>query len=261
MTYGRQGHRPLVDYRNTPFLETSQTSAIAHRLNWRAEVILARNEKAIRNRCVLDLASHDGRFSYACLKLGVKHLTGIEGRAYLVRSANQNLHRVGIASHRFEFLHGDIFDWLPKFQPRSFDTILCLGLFYHTIRQVELLRQIKRLRPMHFILDSAVAKETLALRLDSWLRRKRLRRSGPVRSLGPAYMVFRREDHHAEGSTIDRAEIVATPTKTLIEQLLRCHGFEYRQIDWLHAGVPDWSNLRQYRRERRVSYVGSLPAS
>ncbi len=33
------------------------------------------------------MASHDGRFSYAALRLGAAHVTGVEGRAHLVAHA------------------------------------------------------------------------------------------------------------------------------------------------------------------------------
>ena len=70
-----------VDYKDTPFLETGKikAEALPYRLNWRCEILLTRNQEAINGKRILDLASHDGVFSYACLKLGASHVTGVEG--------------------------------------------------------------------------------------------------------------------------------------------------------------------------------------
>ena len=48
--------------------------------NWRCEILLTRNQEAIKNKNILDLASHVGALTYGCLKLGAKHVTGVEGK-------------------------------------------------------------------------------------------------------------------------------------------------------------------------------------
>jgi len=80
-----------IDYEDSPFLRTSKTAAHSNRLNWRCEILLTRNKERIEGQRVLDLASHDGRFSYACLKLGATHVTGVEVRHHLVEFATRNL--------------------------------------------------------------------------------------------------------------------------------------------------------------------------
>src|SRR3989304_9445103 len=104
-----------VNYEDTIFLQTGTIHAEALRLNWRCEMLLTRNVEAIKNKRILDLASHDGRFSYACLKLGAKHVTGIENTGHLVDSAKKNLEVLGYNSENFAFLQGDIYEFLPKF--------------------------------------------------------------------------------------------------------------------------------------------------
>jgi len=147
-----------VNYENTPFLQTSETGPHPNRLNWRCEILLTRNQKAIKGKRILDLASHDGRFSWACLELGANHVTGVEGRQHLVESATDNLMGLGYKPEEFTFIQGDIFDYLPGVKPQEFDTILCLGFFYHTVRQIELLSEIKRIQPKFMVLDTYIAK-------------------------------------------------------------------------------------------------------
>src|SRR5437773_4649551 len=98
--------RFLIDYTDTPFRETGTISAHTNRLNWRCEMLLSRNQDLIRGKRVLDLASHDGRFSYACLRLGARHVTGIEFQPELVAAANHTLARLGHQPETFRFLQG-----------------------------------------------------------------------------------------------------------------------------------------------------------
>lgn len=258
-----------IDYTNSTFLCTSRTAAHAHRLNWRCEVLLRRNLEAVENQRILDLASHDGRFSYACLRLGAKHVTGIEGRSHLVKHAEDNLARLRCDEKSYSFLQGDIFDYLPTFRAFSFDTVLCFGFLYHTVKQVELIKEVSRLCPRHFILDSAVAREldeaSVLARLLSSARRFRLRHIVPGRgtlaqirrsfSDKKAYALFRYSDTTDESTTIDHIGICATPSKTLIEMLLGSHGFTFEELPWDRKEIKDWSNLDDYRSGSRVSYL------
>ena len=89
-----------VDFQGTPFLETSRVYATASYLNHTCEVLLTRNLHAIRNKNILDIASHDGTYSYACLQLGAKHVLGVEPRPHLVHDAIENLTSL---SHKTKF--------------------------------------------------------------------------------------------------------------------------------------------------------------
>ena len=90
-----------VNFSNTVFTETSQVWAYPDRLNWRCELLLTRQKHVVEGKRILDLASHDGRFSYACLKLGAKHVTGVEGRPHLVEHAKNNLSTMGSSQKGF----------------------------------------------------------------------------------------------------------------------------------------------------------------
>jgi hypothetical protein len=60
------------------FYSTSQTGAVPNRLNQRYRACLEWNEPVIRGNRILDIASHDGRWSFAALKTGASHVVGIE---------------------------------------------------------------------------------------------------------------------------------------------------------------------------------------
>lgn len=147
-----------VDFRDTPFPKTGYTGAFSNRSNWRCEILLTRNQEAIKGKRILDMASHDGRLSYACLKLGAKHVTGVEAIPELVEASTKNLLDLGCRPEQFTFITGDTFNYLAEIKPEEFDTVLCLGLFYHTVRQNDVLIQVKRIKAKYFILDTRIAR-------------------------------------------------------------------------------------------------------
>ncbi len=139
------------------FLETSETSAELGRLDLRYHAIFRENADVFRGARVLDIASHDGRWSFAALATGAAHVTGIEARPELVAAASDNLAHYGVDPSRYRFLAGDVFDALAG-ETLDVDVVLCLGYLYHTLRYNELLRRIRDLHPTWVIVDTAVSR-------------------------------------------------------------------------------------------------------
>jgi SAM-dependent methyltransferase len=269
-----------VDYRDTPFLRTSKTFANYNRLNWRCEILLTRNQDAIKGKNILDLASHDGRFSYACLRLGASRVMGVEGRKYLVEYARENLSNLGFNKQHFEFVHDDVFNYLPKIKPKEFDTILCFGFFYHTVRQSELFEQIKRIGAKYFILDTFIVRGGF---FDAYLGVSTpllLSRPNPIVEIGKLIrlplqlkknievvmnpnkgkpcLVFKVEEHTIEGATIDTTDLVAWPTKSYIDLVLQRYGFNFKQLYYDKREILDWTALEDYKTGMRISYFAKL---
>lgn len=135
------------------FYTTSQTSPFPHRLNGRHEAIFARNADLFSGKRVLDIASHDGRWSFAALQAGAAHVTGIEPRRELIENAKDTFSHYRMDSSRYDFLCGDVFDLLAG---QRFDVVLCLGFYYHTIRHAELLDLIERTGAHFVVIDTEV---------------------------------------------------------------------------------------------------------
>jgi 23S rRNA G2069 N7-methylase RlmK/C1962 C5-methylase RlmI len=77
---------PFFDRFNR-FYSTSRTSPWPERLHARYQAIIQENLDLLRGQRVLDVASHDGRWSFAALKAGCAHVTGMEAREHLVLNA------------------------------------------------------------------------------------------------------------------------------------------------------------------------------
>lgn len=240
-----------VNYKGTPFLETSRVYSTVNRLNYRCEILLTRNLHAIRNKNILDIASHDGTFSYACLQLGANYVVGVEPRSHLVHCATENLTSLGHKTSEFTFIEDDIFHYLPTVESGQFDTILCFGFFYHTIRQTELLAQVSRIKPRYFILDTQVEKFEIPKSELIGLRRWECRsRAG--------YLAFYYENPRGDMATIHSTGLTATPTKSLVEALLSDYGFKFKQLYWSPEDIDSWYSITDYKNQTRVSYLAEI---
>jgi hypothetical protein len=217
------------------FYETSRTAAIRDRLNLRYEAIFAENRDVFAGASVLDLASHDGRWSLAALKTGAAHVVGIEGRPELVANAKANFEHYGIGRERYRFIAGDIF---RKIETRvaQFDVVMCLGFLYHTLRYNELMFHIRRMEPGHLIIDSGV--------LDDEAPVVRVRTEPVVEQRNAIADAYSWHGHVLSGE----------PSTAAIERLLSAYDFEVeRMTDWARLleanpsakGMDDYSNGRR----------------
>jgi len=105
------------------FLSTSKTAVTRDRLNGRYRALIESNADHIAGKRVLDITSHDGRWSLAASKAGARYVMGIEARAHLVAAARETMIEYGILEGRVEFTQGDLFVELDKLEARSFDTV------------------------------------------------------------------------------------------------------------------------------------------
>jgi hypothetical protein len=135
------------------FYLTSSTAATTARLNLRYEAIFGENRDIFAGASLLDLGSHDGRWSLAALATGARSVIGIEARPDLVKAATENLGEYGYGADRVRFVCGDVHEVL-KTQDLEADVVLCLGFLYHTLRYNELLDGIRRTNARHLIIDT-----------------------------------------------------------------------------------------------------------
>jgi SAM-dependent methyltransferase len=233
----------FINYENVDLIVARKPEFLdINRLNWRVELFLSQNRKAIEGQRILDLASNNGKFSYACLELGAKHVTGVEGRAHYVENANKFMSSRH-PSDKWRFIQGDLFEYLSTVKTGEFDTILCFGFLYHTTKQVELFNEIKRIKPAHFILDTTVVKNYFSL--------------GRRGFKNPPSLIFMTEDPTLDRMTIDESGIVAIPSKSFIEEMLRLHDFDYNEIDFRKAGIKNWAGIKDYKKGRRIAYIAT----
>jgi predicted RNA methylase len=129
---GAQGARKPDFFSEHPeFFETSQTGAHPDRLRARHRAIIEHNVAIIAKRSILDIASHDGRWSLAALEAGASYVHGVEARAELVQKSLRMMEQYGVPREKYSFTVADVHDHLRSIEPGSVDTIFCLSSSIH----------------------------------------------------------------------------------------------------------------------------------
>jgi hypothetical protein len=219
------------------FMEASELVSKPHRLNERYEALFASNRDIFDGARVLDLASHDGRYSFAALKTGAAHVTGVEVRQSLIDKAQETFAFYGQDPETYRFVCGDVFEVLAR-EEFDVDVVLCLGYLYHTYRHTEFMYRLHNLAPRHLIIDTMVVPGTRRT-----LRMIREKNVEDIRSAA--------QDAYSVGRVL-----VLRPSVPALQMLLRAYGFEIESIyDWKSrlAGRPPMLGLEGYAKGKRVT--------
>lgn len=226
------------------FFNTSTTWAVPNRLNRRYEALIGRNAERLAGASVVDLGSHDGRWSFAALKTGARHVVGLEARARHIDNAEATMARYGIERDRYRFMLGDAHETLRALAPGSADVVLCFGFFNETLRHTELLTGVMRLAPRYLF-------------LDVWIH---------PRTTDPVIRLYV-EDPNLESSSFPFYSatgnpVVGHPSLSALELLLTDAGFgQLDYYDWPAQTFADWNDLEDYRERRRMTLVATNMAT
>src|SRR4029453_438163 len=184
------------------------------RMNERYEALFASNKDIFDGARVLDLASHDGRYSFAALKTGAAHVTGVEVRQSLIDRAQEAFAFYDQDPETYRFVQGDIFEVLER-EKFDVDVVLCFGFMYHTYRHTELMYRLHNLAPRHLIIDTLVTRDTQ--------RTLRLIREQDVQDIRSA----------AKDPFAVRKVLVLRPSVPALDLMVRSYGFEVESLyDW-----------------------------
>jgi hypothetical protein len=222
------------------FYSTSRTGASPNRLNKRHRALIESNAAIIKDKSVLDIASHDGRWSLAAYKAGAHHVLGIEARHHLVNSARANMEVYQVPEDRVHFVLGDVFEELDRLQADTFETVLCFGFFYHTLHHMLLLSKITRLRPKHVIFDTRIDPapgSVIRISAESIAKEG----AGAVADVGNPTLA-----------------LVGVPSRSALELMLASSGLTFSYYRWRRAGIEQWDGLSAYRKGVRVSLVSTF---
>jgi hypothetical protein len=219
------------------FMEVSELVPKPERMNERYEALFESNRDIFDGARVLDLASHDGRYSFAALKAGAVHVTGVEVRESLVQQAQETFAFYDQDPETYRFVCGDMFEVLAR-EKFEVDVVLCLGYLYHTYRHTELMYRLHELAPRHLIVDTMIVPG-----------RRRILRVFPERDSDAIRSAAQ------DAFSVDRV-LVAWPSMPALQLLLAAYGFEIEsRYDWKGrlAGRPPVPGLGSYAKGERVT--------
>ncbi|MDP9332302.1 MAG: methyltransferase domain-containing protein [Actinomycetota bacterium] len=219
---------PARFFDNFPrFVETDELGSVVDRLNARYVGLIHTNRELIEGATVLDLASHDGRFSFAALQNGAARVVGIESEADLVQKSLANMEYYNVPVDKYEFLAGDIFELIDRIE--ACDVVFCLGIFYHINHHMLLLSKIAELDPQTLIVDTNISQlESAAIELR-----------GPF-----------------NGQPLRLGESVeGYPSRAALDAMLSSFAWTYDYFDWEQSGLTERSQMLDYGQGKRVSVV------
>jgi 2-polyprenyl-3-methyl-5-hydroxy-6-metoxy-1,4-benzoquinol methylase len=209
------------------------STAIA-RLNVRRDFLVAPYETDLADARVLDLASHDGRWSYALSAAGAREVVGVEARPELIEQFDE--FPDDEQKKRISFVQGDIFEELPKMIERGeqFDVVAIYGLYYHIMDHYQLLKLVQRLGPKLVIIDSefAVYKQPMIKLIYEDTRK------------------FLNTIAHTEGQL--KAPI-GIPSFRAMEVMAESLGYDVEWADWMSVPEDKRDGLNEYFRTREDS--------
>lgn len=192
--------------------------ASRHRARWAS--IFEANRSIFEGKRVLDLGSNNGKWVAAALDLGAELVLGVDGRQEWVDKAEELLAKSGFNRGSYKIVLDDLSTSLRHHHPRQFDTILCMGVFYHISNHSEILKRFSQLEPQFVVLDTKVNKSTAG-----------------------AVVEYKCEDTwHAFNSTNetkDGLSWVGVPNNIFIRRLARLSGFGVTEIE---VAAPEYTN-------------------
>jgi methyltransferase family protein len=208
----------------------SGTRGSIARLNKRHRFLIEPYKAELEGRSVLDLASHDGRWSYALSAAGAREVTGIEARAESI--AHFAAYPEGPVKDRIRFVQGDVYDVLPQLvaEGKRYDVVALFGLFYHVMDHYLLLKLIAQLEPELIIIDSE-----FFLSPDPVVRIIREKTDNRLNSIP-----------HVSGQVRAPAGI---PSKLALEVMATTLGYGVEWADWEVLDEGERGGLASYYRE------------
>lgn len=199
------------------FVETSETGHTLDRLNARYVALIHSNRELLEGRSVLDLGSHDGRWSFAALKNGASRVTGIDHKPRLLRKSRENMEFYQVPSSSYEFVVGDMFERLDEVE--HFDVVFLFGIFYHINDHMLFLSKIAQFEPLVLIIDTRIS---------------RLER--------PAIELIHEKPHGKK--------LVGLPTKAGVDVMFASFGWTPEYFDWHGSGLLQIAETGPADRER-----------
>jgi hypothetical protein len=209
------------------FVETSETGPWLDRLNARYYALIHENRARIEGARVLDLASHDGRFTFAALRAGAARVVGIEHDPRLVQAATEHLEHYGLPRERYDFVAGDLFECIRASEPC--DVVFVFGILYHVNDHMRLLTELAELDARTMIFDTNVSTKPDAV----------IELRAPIAGSPPP-----------PGSQLE-----GWPTRAALEAMWSSFGWTYEFFDWRAADRADHPKLDDYAGGRRVTAV------
>ena len=212
--------------------ENSDYDSVAvARMNLRHAKIVKPFKKYIHNSRVLDIAAHDGRWSYALAAAGASEVYGVEARSDLIAKFSEYPKQE--YTDRISIYHNDLYLELDHLiQKRvQFGVVALYGIFYHVMDHYGLLAKVSQLQPKVIIIDSEF-----------------------ITSPNPMIqLVKERTDNvlNAIGQVPNQeTTLIGVPSTTAMERMADVLGYRTEWLDWDKIPAHERIGVQDYYRDK-----------
>jgi len=244
-------------------------------LNSRVENLIIKNISAIKNKKILDLGCHFGTFSYACLEHGAQFVKGIDSEKKLIDQGKKLFKEHNVPKDKYNFQEEEIISYLEKTPKNSFDTILCLGIFYYLNDPVHVLTLMKKVAKKYIILDTFTAYYVTSVTRD----REQYYKNTTDETFNLPLVFYPLTQAKKKDYTLNNLylrpkriplSMLSLPTIPALENFFNIIGLEYKELNWKnYIQNPNitWKDFRSqeakqashwadvYHTKLRISYL------
>lgn len=142
----------------TPIFNEIFINRHAQRKKYFFDPLIAWFGGSLAGKRILDLGCNAGFWSLCACQAGCDFVIGIDGREMHIEQANFVFDVKRVSPSRYQFVNANIFD-IDFTQFGIFDIVLCLGLFYHINRPIELLEKISAVNTDVLLIDTVISKQ------------------------------------------------------------------------------------------------------
>jgi tRNA (mo5U34)-methyltransferase len=212
----------------TPISDQGIVNRQAQRRRYFFDRLLHVTGGSLAGRRVLDLGCNAGFWALQAIEAGAEFVLGIDARESYLQQAELVFAAKGIDPARSRFEHADVFD---VELPADFDVVLCLGLFDHVARPLELFELIAGVGAELIVIETEVSRADTSL-----------------------FEVARLYDAH---DTVG-PPVALIPSRRALTDLAAQFGFEAVA---LAPEITDYTGMSEYRRHRRLAFICSNSSS
>ena len=208
------------------------TADMVTRMNRRHAHILAPFAEDLTGARVLDLAAHDGRWSYA-LAEHAQEVIGVEARPDLIRRFAR--YPAGVLHDRVTLVCDDIYRDLDTrlAAGETFDVVALFGIFYHVMDHYGLLARVAQLQPELILIDSEFMIDR-----NPMIQMVKERTDNPLNAIP-----------HVPGQEVT---LKGVPSTAAMDRMAEVLGYACGWADWDSLPFDQRDTVRDYFRDTKM---------
>jgi SAM-dependent methyltransferase len=175
---------------------------------------------------VLDLGCNSGFWSLCAAEAGCEFVLGVDGGNEHIGQANFVFEASGIPPERYRFMAANVFD-VDLVGVGPFDVVLCLGLFYHVSKHMDLLEKIATVNTDLLVIDTSLSRAP------------------------GSFLQIRRD---VVGRPLDSADydLVMKPTRSAVIDLAQAFGYSTAVLE---PAFRDYTGSEDYKYAGRRAFI------